>query len=228
MHPPPLTFTRRHEPGAVLVDRLDQLVDAARSGRGRANDDRPPLPWFPIATSRDHVVQLAYRGVGPVSVALIDHEQVGDLEQPCLCRLNAVAHTWRKQHDGGVGSRCDVDLGLTHADGLDEHDVEASRLENSHRLRGSGRHAAELPARCHRPDEDICVGRVRLHAHAIAQQCATRERRRRVDREHTNPLLAFTPQCNERGRRRRLPHAGRTGEAYDVRGLNAEPRGVPP
>ena len=177
----------------MLVDGLDQFVDAARDCCGRANNDGSPLPRFSLAANGDHVVQLAHCGVRPVSVALVHDEQVGDLEESGLRRLNAVAHAGGKQHNCGVGGRCDVDLGLSDTDGFHQDDVEAGRLENANRLRRGGSHTAELPARRHRPDEDIRVGGVRLHANAVTKQRPTSEWRSRIDGKHTDSLLAFTP-----------------------------------
>ena len=47
----------------------------------------------------------------------------------------------------------DGDLGLADADGLDEHDVEARRLADEHRLARAVRDAAERAARRRRADE---------------------------------------------------------------------------
>ena len=79
---------------------------------------------------------------------------------------------------------------------------------------------AAMPPSCPRDAIDLMktsvIGGVRLHANAIAEQRATGERRRRIDRKHTNSLLAFTHRCNQRGRRGRLPHARRTSKPDDV------------
>src|SRR3546814_5158318 len=46
--------------------------------------------------------------------------------------------------------------------------------------------AAQRSARRHRPDEDAGIERHRLHADAIAEERASGERRRRIDRDHAD------------------------------------------
>ncbi len=58
--------------------------------------------------------------VGAVAVGLVDDEDVADLEDPGLGRLDAVAHARGEQHQRGVGEAGDLDLALADADGLDE------------------------------------------------------------------------------------------------------------
>ena len=82
----------------------------------------------------------------------------------------------------------DLDLALPDADGLDQDHVAAGGVEHPQRLRGRPGQPAEVAARGHRPDVDVAVERVVLHPHPVAEQRAAGERRRRVDREHADPL----------------------------------------
>jgi hypothetical protein len=43
----------------------------------------------------------------------------------------AVTHARGQQHDGGVGQRGDLDLGLPDADRLDEHDIAPGGVEHA-------------------------------------------------------------------------------------------------
>ena len=80
------------QPGPVLVERRDDLVDAlaARGDRlARSAAASRPAPRSP---RRDHALDVADGGVGAVPVGLVDHEDVGDLQDAGLGRLDRVAH----------------------------------------------------------------------------------------------------------------------------------------
>ena len=75
----------------------------------------------------------------------------------------------------------DVDLGLTDADGLDDHRSSFRRRRARRRIsRGAGQ-AAQVAARRHAADEHALVAGVRLHAHAVAENRAAGERAGRID-----------------------------------------------
>ena len=82
-----------------------------------------------------------------------------------------------------VGHR---ELGLAHADRLDEHDVEAGRLAQQHRLAGAAGDAAERAAagdgrmNARAPEPSMRVLSPRIEP---PDACA-----RRVDREHRDPV----------------------------------------
>ena len=94
----------------------------------------------------------------------------------------------RDQQQEQVDHVGDRDLGLADADGLDDHDVEAGRLAQQHRLAGAPGHAAELVP----PGE----GRMNAsgwrdelgHAGLVAEDRAAGARARRVDGEHRDPV----------------------------------------
>ena len=92
-----------------------------------------------------------------------------------------------------------LDLGLADAHRLEQHRVEAGRVEHPQGLRGGGRQPAEMSAGGHRPDVDPRIQRVTLHPHPIAEQGAAGERRARVDGQHPDPL-AVRPQRADQGR----------------------------
>ena len=79
------------------------------------------------------------------------------------------------------------------------------------------REAAEVAAGRHRADEHAGVGGVVLHAHAVAEDRAARERGRRVDGEHGDRRSPRArSERDELARERRLPRAGRAGEPDGV------------
>ena len=69
--------------------------------------------------------ELLHRLLGARPVALVDDDDVGDLEQTRLHRLDVVAETRRRDDDADVGHLRDVDLALPGADRLKQHDIEA-------------------------------------------------------------------------------------------------------
>ena len=175
----------------------------------------PPALVGAAVAQRQHVAQVAHDRVGAVAVGLVDHEDVGDLEDAGLGRLDAVAHPGREQHERGVGQRGDLHLGLPDADRLDEHDVAAGRRQHAQRLRRRPGQPAEVAAAGHRADEDPVVGGVVLHAHPVAEQRPAGERRARVDREHADPHPATAVRRHQRAGRGRLADARRPGQPDD-------------
>ena len=130
----------------------------------------------------------------------------------------------RQGHDRGVRGGRHLDLGLAHADGLDDHVVEAGGVEDQCGLgRGEGQ-PAEVPARGHRADVDALVLVVALHADAVAEQRPAGERRGRVDGQHAHGA-ATAAQLGRQGvgqggladarRARDADHPGMTGVRED-------------
>ena len=100
--------------------------------------------------------QLAGRGPGlllPVAVGLVDRDDVGDLEDALLDALELVAGAGQGEEEEGVDHAGDGDLGLTHADRLDQHHVVPRGLEDRHRLHGRAGDPAERAGGRRGPDE---------------------------------------------------------------------------
>ena len=74
-----------------------------------------------------------------LQVRLVDHEDVRDLEDAGLDHLHAVAQVRSQHHHGGIGNRRHLQLRLPHADGLQDHGVEAERPEQADGLAGRER-----------------------------------------------------------------------------------------
>ena len=150
----------------VPIEGREQGGNAVAGRRGGDQHLRPlglgPRRIGGAAGRRDeHRAELGGRPQRARLVALVDHDQVGDLEQAGLDGLDLVAHLGRLEHDRRVGRGRDLDLALAGADRLDEHQVEAGGVEH----RGGGRRrrgeAAGVAARRHRADEDVAVVRRR-------------------------------------------------------------------
>src|SRR5882724_7006943 len=93
---------RRDELRRALARRRDGAQEGRRGPRRLAGPGRP-------LGDLEHRREVAQREVGALAVALVDDEDVGDLEQPRLERLHAVAEAGRRHDDDGVGHARDVD-----------------------------------------------------------------------------------------------------------------------
>ena len=65
-------------------------------------------------------------------------------------------------------------LVLADADGLDQDDVLARRVEHQRRVAGGTRQPAQVTARRHAADEDAGVTGMRLHPDAVAEDVRRR------------------------------------------------------
>ena len=143
-------------PMAVQGDQ--QLVDALAGGGGGHEDvgalrARPvgplPRPDLRARPGDEHRAELRRGAQRAGPVALVDHDEVGHLEEPRLDRLDLVAHLGRLEHDRRVGGGRDLDLALAGPDRLDEDEVEAGGVH--HRGRGRGRRGKPAGVAARRP-----------------------------------------------------------------------------
>ena len=86
-------------------------------------------------------LEVAPRLVRTRPVGLVDHEQVGDLEQSRLVRLHGVTPARVDHHDGGVGGAGHLHLHLADAHRLDDHPRPPRGVEDSHGFEGRERRA---------------------------------------------------------------------------------------
>ena len=110
--------------------------------------------------------------------------------RPAFITCTVSPASGHEDHDDRVGEPHDVELGLPDADRLDEHDVHAEGVEQPDDVARRARQAAVAAARGEAADEDARVEEVRLHADAVAEHGAARERARRVDRDDADPPAA--------------------------------------
>ena len=71
-----------------------------------------------------------------IDVGLVDDDDVGQLDDPSLDRLQVVARVGQLEQHEDVDHAGHGRLRLAHAHGLDEDHVEAGRLAHQHRLAG--------------------------------------------------------------------------------------------
>jgi hypothetical protein len=200
----------------MTVDRGQELGHSpTRGGRGHqhlgALGRRPARQGFARGVS-EHGVELAGRPLGAGPVALVDDDHVGDFEQAGLDGLDLVAHLGRLDHDGGIGRGGYFDLALARPHRLDEHDVEADRIEDRGRGRRGRRETAGVPARCHRPDEDVGIRGIGLHPDSVAEDRAACYGAGRID-GHDRHRPAGAPELGDQRRHERaLARAWRAGD----------------
>src|SRR5947209_11448614 len=87
----------------------------------------------PGAIRSIHPQQIADVGhclVGMWMVRLVDHEDVRYLHDSGLDRLHAVTQAGKNDDDGRIRSAGDLELGLPHANGLEEYEVVTRRVED--------------------------------------------------------------------------------------------------
>ena len=193
-------------------DLLDQLLDTAavvsrRCARSAASTHRAR----PRACV-DHATQCVPERVAIGTIVLVEHEHIGDLEEPGLGGLDLVARFGRDDDERRVGDSRDVELTLANADRLDQHVVIARGLEHVRTVRDCGAQAAERATRRHAADEDASVGGDVVHAYAVAEHGAARERTRWIDGDHGNGA-GRAQRPDELHRERRFACAGRARDA---------------
>ena len=198
---------------AVVLDRRPQVLDALAGGRGRPHDRRDPV-GVAGGAHLQHELQVARGLPGALPVRLVHDEHVGDLQDPRLGHLHRVPPPRRHDDERRVGGAGHLDLGLPHADGLDEHEIHARPRRGSGSASGAASAMpAEVPPRRHRPDEHAGVGRVGLHPEPVAEQRPTGERRGGSMARTATVRSRASGGAHELFGEARLADAGRAGQA---------------
>ena len=211
------------EPRAVLVERVDELVDALDAARAR-RPRRPRVSRDPSersAACRSRRVRIAisprsaFVTTSTSGISMIpDFRNCSTSPQPGCTTTATVSAT----------SATSVSA-WPDADGLDHDDVErrGQRLRRGARGR---RQAAEPLAGGRRADEHAAVARVEVDPRAVAEQrrrpSGARTGRRRARRRCGRAAPGARRSAREQ---RRLARAGRAGDADDVPGRLAAERG---
>ena len=169
---------------------------------------------------RNHVGKIARRRVGAFAVRLVHCENICALEDTCLDRLNIVSHSGRDDHESRMTGVRHVELVLTDADGLDEHDASAPGAQHSYEVtRGRGE-SAKRPAGGNRANEDLRVFEVALHPDPVTQNGPSAERASRVDCDHADAAV-FAAKCLDQSIGERALAYPRTSGYADDPGIAA-------
>src|SRR3954464_11977034 len=199
-----------HHVAPVPLDLGQELVHPLVAGRHGLHDGRQPVA---VLADRQHHLEVLGRLLHPVAVGLVDHEDVGDLQDSRLDGLDVVPQAGDGHHHDGVHRAHHVHLVLPHAHRLDEDPVEAGRVEQIDGVAGGAGQPAHGAAGGHRADEDAGIGVEGRHADTVAQQGAAGERAGGIDGQDAHRLPALADAAGETVHERALAGAGGTGDA---------------
>src|SRR5438309_5388396 len=210
------------EEGVVGLDRGAELRDAfALRGDGLHDGDVVIL-----RRQLEHLAEIAHGAIRTLPIGLVDAEQVGDFQDARLDRLDVVAQAGHHHHHGGVSQAADLHLVLADTHRLDDDDVLAHRVEDADAVAGGARQPAELTARRQGSNEHSRVERVILHADAVAEDRASRERTGRVDRHHADGLPQAADVRDQPVYQRALSRAGIAGDSDELGTAGAGEQGA--
>jgi hypothetical protein len=105
--------------------------------------------------------------------------------------LHLISRARHERHDRHVRGADDVDFVLADADGLDDHDIKTSGIEDDGGFGGAVGQSTEMAARGHAADEHARVLGVCLHAHAVTENRAAAVRARRVHADNADRASAL-------------------------------------
>ena len=160
---------------AMLEHCVPQFRHALRGGAHRGENR-----WSPSVVRQigefEHLLEISTGLGSALAIALVDHEDVGDLHQARFVGLHRIAPAWVDHNNGGVGFARDLDLYLSDTNGLDQDPFATNGIEQANGLGGRQRQAAKMTTRGHRANEHTGIGGVILHTHTIAQDGAAGKR----------------------------------------------------
>ena len=169
---------------------MRECLHTAARCRDRLKDLRRAPDTLP---QRYGGVQLLRRLARLRPVRLVDNQNVGDLKQARLHRLDAITKPRRNNHDTDVSHGRNIDLVLTCTDRLKQNEIITGHIKGiDHPDRRRGK-AAEVTLTGKRTYENAVIVKTRGHADTVAENCPTRYRARWVNRDHAEPQVARAP-----------------------------------
>ncbi len=215
-------------PAALLqLSRLPQCLQALLDRGPHALDarvlQRAARRHLGLRTRAHQVQRRAILGPCPlradhvVSIGLVDRDHVRDLEDAALDALELVPRSGQHEHQVEIHHVGHHGLRLADTHGLHQHHVEAGGLAEQERLTRLPGHASQGSAGRTGPDVRGALARQPRHARLVAQDAPTRDRARRVDRQHRHALAEPDQVHAERVDERALPHARHAADAHPQR-----------
>ena len=127
-----------------FLNGIGEFADAFALGGGRADHRRLPAASTILrdGCQLQHGVKLLLEAFGAFAFGFVQHENICDLHQSCLHILHVVAQAGHDEHKRTFGQAHDVDFVLADADGFDQHDLLARRIQNQGRVGGGARKSA--------------------------------------------------------------------------------------
>src|SRR5215468_6739540 len=134
----------------------------------------------------DQHPQLAEQAVSSITIRLINHEEVSNLHDTGLHRLDCVATFRDQDHYCSISGLDNIEFCLSYSDGLDKDQILAKGIQKfPDPLRGLWQ-AAMAPAGRHTTDKHPGIEVMLLHADPIAEDGTTRKRAGGIYRNNTN------------------------------------------
>ena len=90
---------------------------------------------FCVRRELQHGVKLLLQAFRAVAIGFVQHKNVRNFHQTGLHVLHVVAQAGNEQHQRAIGQSHDIDFILAHADGLDQYNLLARRIEKQARHR---------------------------------------------------------------------------------------------
>src|SRR5262249_11451861 len=151
--------------------------------------------------------------LGAFVVALVDHENIGNFHDAGLDRLHVVPHAGDEDDDGDIGDADDIDFVLADTYGFDHDDVAAGGVEHQRNVGARAGESSQRASRGHAADVNAGVGKVVLHADAVAEDGATGVGAGGIDGDDADFLVPFAIELGELVHQRALARARRPGNA---------------
>ena len=162
------------------------LIPRPFAGNGLHNRRRP---FVAANCERLHSANFPLDRSAPLMVHFIDDENVGDLHDPGFDGLHIVAHSRDENHDSDIGQANDIDFVLADADSFDQDEVAAGGIEHRGDVGGGPGQSAQRAARGHAANVNAGIGKMVLHANAVAENCAAGVGAGRIDGDDADGVL---------------------------------------
>ena len=154
-----------HPSTGVVCSRKRSIASSSSAtplaGRRFGLDDRRPPLLRAERLQRQQRLDRRDGASAPSRSALFIDEDVGDLHDAGLERLDLVARAWHDRHERHVGRSHDVDFVLADANGLDQDDVLAGGVEHERDFAGRAREPPRWPRvamlRMNTPSSPACA-----------------------------------------------------------------------
>ena len=154
-----------------------------------------------------------YGGVRAGPVGLVDHEDVGDLQDAGLDRLDRVAHARARAAPAWCPRATAISTSAWPTPTVSTSTTSQPAPSSTRTACGvAAASPPRWPAAGHRPDVDAGVGGVVLHPDPVAEDRAAGERAGRVDGEHADPVPGRAQRPDQLVGGGRLADPGRAGQ----------------
>ena len=166
-----------------------------------------------LRTQRLQRSHFFFHPVSAVAIALVDHENVGNLHNARLEALHIVAHAGHQHNDGYVGQAHDIDFILADPHGFEQEPLLAAGLDHGGYLRRAAGEPTQRAAGGHAAHIKAGIGIVLSHPDAISQDGSPGKGAGGVDGNHSDGRLLRAIPVSQPIDQGALTGAGRAGDA---------------